>query len=308
MGIEELDPRSASDEQFLAMHAIESACLAEMNPADPGRAADEAIAFYRHVPATQTNVYWLAGDAATASLFFHAPTAAYLQLYVAPAHRRAGLGTALHDCVLARSRELGAVRLYASHATPAGAAFARHVGAVDIQREVKSVLDLATAELPEPELPAGWELLTWVGRVPDEHVHAYARARASMDDAPGPSGLPEGSVERIRASEEALRQRGREMRLTVALRDGEVGAFTELRLSPGAAAGFTDDTGTAAEHRRQGLAKAVKRESLRRFRADHPDVRLVTTSNDETNAAMLAINKKRGFVPSATFTRAALDL
>ena len=307
MDIDELDPRSASDEQFLAMHAIESECLREMNPADPGRAADEALAFYRHVPVTQTNVYWLAGDAATAMLFFHTATAAYLQLYVAPAYRCRGLATELLERVVARSRELGAVRLYASHATPAGAAFARSLGATDIQREVKSVLDLAATELPAPDPPAGWELVTWVGRVPDEHVAAYARARAAMDDAPGEAGVPP-SVERIRASEEALRQRSREMRLTAALRDGEVGAFTELRLSPGAAAGFTDDTGTAAEHRRQGLATAVKRESLRRFRADHPDVRLVTTSNDETNAAMLAINRKLGFVPSATFTRAALDL
>lgn len=308
MRIEELDPRSATEEQLRAMHAIESACLAEMSPADPGRTAEDAIAFYRHVPATQTNVYWLAGDAATALLFFHSPTAAYSQLYVAPAHRRRGLATALVEQLVRRARELGADRLYASHATPAGAAFARRIGAADIQREVKSVLDLTATELPDPDPPAGWELVTWIGRVPDEHVDAYARARTAMDDAPGEAGVPEGSVERIRASEESLRQRGREMRLTVAIREGEVAAFTELRLSPGAAAAFTDDTGTAAEHRGQGLAAAVKRESLRRFRADHPDVRLVTTSNDETNTAMLSINRKLGFVPAATFTRAALGL
>ena len=308
MRIAELEPRSASDEQLLAMHAIESACLREMIPADPGRAADEAVAFYRHVPATQTNVYWLADDAGAAMLFFHAATAAYAQLYVEPVHRRRGVATSLLERVAARARELGATRLYASHATAAGAAFARHVGAIEIQREVKSVLDLTTAELPEPDPPAGWDLATWVGRVPDEHVESYARARAAMDDAPGDAGHPGPSVERIRASEEALRRRSREMRLTVALLDDEVGAFTELRLSSGAAAGFTDDTGTAAAHRGLGLATAVKRESLRRFRADHPDVRLVTTSNDETNEAMLSVNRKLGFVPAATFTRSALNL
>lgn len=290
------------------MHAIESACLAEMIPAALGRAADEAVAFYRHAPKTQTNVYWLADDAATAMLFFHAATAAYLQLYVAPAHRHRGLARALLDRVVARCGELGAARVYASHATPAGAVFARNVGAIDIQREVKSVLDLSRADLLEPDPPAGWELVTWIDRVPDEHVEAYARTRAAMDDAPGDGGAPAPSVERVRASEEALRRRNRELRLTVALRGDEVGAFTELRLSPGAAAGFTDDTATAAEHRGQGLATAVKLESLRRFTADHPDVRLVTTSNDEINAAMLAINRKLGFVPAATFTRAALDL
>jgi mycothiol synthase len=307
--IVEVNPSTASDEQLLAIHAIESACLAEMVPGDPGRNADEALAFYRHAPATQTNAYWLAGDVATAALYFHSPTGAYAQLYVASPHRRQGLGTALLDCVVAHGRELGAVKIYGSHATDAGVAFARHAGAVDMQREVKSVLDLGIAGLPEPNPPRGWRLETWIGSVPDEHIDAYTRARAAMDDAPGAAdAVPPASVDRIRASEEALRQRGREMRLTVALRDGEIGAFTELRLSPGAASGFTDDTGTAAAHRGQGLATAVKVESLRRFKADHPAVQLVTTSNDETNEAMLAINRKLGFVAAATFTRAVLDL
>jgi mycothiol synthase len=306
--IHELDPRSASDAQLLTMHAIESECLREMIPGDPGRSAGEAIAFYRHAPATQTNVYWLAGESATASLFFHSPAGGYAHVYVAPAQRRRGLATALLERVVARCRELGGVRLYASHATDAGAAFASSVGAVDVQRELKSILELGAANLPEPRAPSGWRLVTWIECVPDEHIDAYARARVAMDDAPGVAGVPEGSIDRIRASEEALRQRGREMRLTVALRDGEVGAFTELRLSPGAQAGFTDDTGTATEHRGQGLATAVKLESLRRFRADHPDVPLVATSNDETNAAMLAINRKLGFVTAATFTRSGLNL
>jgi hypothetical protein len=180
----------------------------------------------------------------------------------------------------------------------------------DGPREVKSLLDLTAAELPEPRPPSGWELETWVGRVPDAHVLAYAQAREALDDAPSSSelGLPAESVERIRSSEASLAARGREMRLTVAMRDGEVGAFTELRLSPGSPLGFTDDTATVAAHRRRGLGTAVKLESLRRFRADHPEVTLVTTSNDETNGAMLAINRWIGFVPVATFTRAALVL
>jgi hypothetical protein len=131
-----------------------------------------------------------------------------------------------------------------------------------------------------------------------------------MDDAPGSAalGIPLPTVERIRASEESLARRGREMRLTVALREGAVGAFTELRLSAGAAAGFTDDTATTAPNRRLGLATAVKLESLRRFREDHPDVRFITTSNDEENAAMLAINRRVGFAPTVTWTQAYLDL
>ena len=48
------------------------------------------------------------------------------------------------------------------------------------------------------------------------------------------------------------------------------GGVHELRVSHGSTLGFTDDTGTVAAHRRLGLARAVKLESLRRLRHDHP--------------------------------------
>jgi GNAT superfamily N-acetyltransferase len=308
--VEAVDPQTASDETLRAIHEIERACLAEMLPGDPGRGEAEAIAFYRHPPATQRNFFWLAEDAGTASLFFHGPAAAFTAVYVAPDARRRGVGSALLDAVLAQCRALDARRLFASHATPPGEAFARHVGAVDEQREVKSLLDLRSAQLREPQVPASWRLETWLRRVPDEYLESFARARAAMEDAPTAEGmeLPPPDVQRIRASEESLARRQREMRLTVALQGDEVGAFTELRLSRRAESAFTDDTGTVAAHRGLGLATAVKLESLRRLRADHPEVWAVTTSNDETNAAMLAINGKIGFVPTATFTLAALEL
>ena len=89
------------------------------------------------------------------------------------------------------------------------------------------------------------------------------------------------------------------MRVTVALRDdGVIGAFTELRISRGSTLGFTDDTGTVASHRGQGLARAVKVESLRRLRDDHPAVDVVTTSNAEENTVMRHLNESIGFRPS----------
>ena len=112
-----------------------------------------------------------------------------------------------------------------------------------------------------------------------------------------------------RASEESLALRNREMRVTVAIReDGEIGAFTELRVSSGSTLGFTDDTGTVVAHRRQGLARAVKLESLRRLRADHPEITVVSTSNAEENAAMRHVNVGVGFRPTAVETMATLSL
>jgi hypothetical protein len=71
---------------------------------------------------------------------------------------------------------------------------------------------------------------------------------------------------------------------------------------------LTDDTATVAARRGLGLARAVKVESLRRLRDDHPEVEAVTTTNAEENAAMLHINASVGFRSVATLTDATLAL
>jgi RimJ/RimL family protein N-acetyltransferase len=153
--------------------------------------------------------------------------------------------------------------------------------------------------------------VTWLGRVPDEHLAAYVLARLAMDDAPAPDefDFPSATAEKVRASEESLERRNREMRLTVAMDEArEIGSFTELRVSRGSTLGFTDDTGTVAKHRGKGLARAVKVESLRRLRADHPEVAVVSTSNAEENAVMRRLNESVGFRPTLVETTAAVAL
>jgi GNAT superfamily N-acetyltransferase len=308
--IEEVDARSASDEVLARFHALEVACHDELNPGYPPRTLDEVVAFRRHLPTTQTSCHWLA-DGGMAAIYVHGPTATFLELRVDPAHRRRGLGTALLERARARCRELGVEVLRSVHSTAAGAAFAAAVGAVDEQRIVESLLDLRSAELPELDPPEGFCLVNWVGRVPEEHLAAYVVARAAMDDAPAPVGMdfPAWTAEKVRASEESLRQRDREMRLTVAMSpDGEIGSFTELRLTRGTTRGFTDDTGTVAAHRGKGLARAVKLDSLRRLRDEHPEVEIVTTSNAEENAVMRRLNESLGFRPAVVETLAAINL
>jgi GNAT superfamily N-acetyltransferase len=310
MDVEEIDARTAPDDVLARFHAVELACHEELSPGEPPRSRDEVIAYYRHMPATHTSCHWLA-DCGSASLYVHGSQAAFLELLVEPPRRRQGFGTALLERVVARCRELDVETLRGHYSGAAGEGLARRLGAVDEQRIVRSVLDLRAADLPEPTLPDGWSLVTWLGRVPDEHLAAYVRGRAAMDDAPAPEGMdfPTTTAEKVRASEESLARRGREMRLTVALRDdGEIGAFTELRVSPGSTLGLTDDTGTAAAHRRRGLARAVKRESLRRLRDDHPEIEVVATSNAEENAAIRHVNASVGFRPTVVETMSALRL
>ena len=315
MRIEEVDARTAPVEQLLAIHAIEAACQAELLPGEPARSAEEAVAYWRHPPSTHTRYRWLVErsgtPAGTAGLYVHTPSAVYLELFVAPAQRRHGVGTAILEAVVAKGRRLDLRSVYGHHATPGGAAFTARAGAVDGQRDVHSLLDLRSAALPEPIVPDGVRLASWLGRAPDDLVDSYVRARAAMNDAPLPEGVevPDDTVERVRAMEESLSRRNRELRLTVALDErSEIGAFTDLRLSPGSTVGFTDDTGTVARHRGRGLATAVKLESLRLLRADHPEVEFVTTTNAEDNRAIRGINERIGFVPIATLTTAVLTL
>ena len=52
-----------------------------------------------------------------------------------------------------------------------------------------ATLDLRSADLPEPVVPAGWRLFSWVGAAPEELVESFARARDAMNDAPAPDGV-----------------------------------------------------------------------------------------------------------------------
>lgn len=308
MHVEEVDARTAPDLVLDRFVAIEHACGPETNPGEPLRLAAEAAAFYRHQPTTHTSCLWLCGGG-SALLSVHGPTAAFLRLLVAPAERRRGIGSALLAAVVARCRELDVHALHSSHTRPAGAAFAARHQFVDGQRVVRALLDLRAMTVSEPSAPEGWKLVTWLGRVPDEQLAAYVVARSAMDDAPAPEEMdfPTGTAEKVRASEESLALREREMRLTVAMRSsGEIGAFTELRVSRGSTLGFTDDTGTVAARRGLGLARAVKLESLRLLRRDHPELEVVVTSNAEENVVMRHINTSIGFRPTVTETTTTL--
>jgi GNAT superfamily N-acetyltransferase len=311
--VEEIDAAAASDDVLLAIYEIEAACDVEAE-GRPARTAGDALAYFRHPPGGEVRRRWIArdGDRAvgTAGLFVHGPSLAYAQLKVLPAARRRGTGTALLDALRAGAVAEGSASFFAHHATLAGAAFALHAGAVDDQRDVRSVLQLHAARL-DPRPTPGYELRSWVGAAPDDLVASYAEAHDSMNDAPSPEGLRDRpwTVERIRDLEAAVARRNREHRVTVAVAGGAVAAFTELRVSaPPAADATTEDTATVAKHRGRGLARAVKCEALRLLRRDRPDVERVLTLNAEGNAAMLAVNRAVGFEPVAVLTTTVLTL
>ena len=307
MDIREIDPRSAPDEELLAIHRIEEACAYER----PFRSPELSLAYYR-IWSDGDRRWWLAGDAGAAALMMVPPSFNQAHVLVRPEHRRRGIGTALLAEVVRWARAQGAGSFFAHHYDEAGAAFARRVGAVDDQRDVHAELRLREAELPEPSLPEGWRLQSWSGASPDELVESYARARAAIDDAPTPGEMAMDPIDVawVRQMEATAVARGRESRVTVAVDAGSlVGAFTDLRVSaPPCPVATTDDTATIAEARRRGLAYAVKLDALRCLRDERPDVEVVRTVNAEHNHAMRAVNTKLGFVPTAYLTTSVLTL
>ena len=307
MQIRELDPRTASEADLRTIHAIEEAC----SPVRPFRSAELSLSYYR-VWSDGERRWWLAGDVGAAVLMTVPPSFNQAQILVRPEARRQGVGSALLAEVVKSARAQGLSSFFAHHFDEAGAAFARHAGAVDDQRDVSSEVRLREANLPEPSLPQGWRLLTWVGAAPEELVESYARARAAIDDAPAPGDMAMEPIDVawVRRMEATAVARGRESRVTVAVdADGVVGSFTDVRVSPPPSpVATTDDTATIAEARGLGLAYAVKVESLRRLRAERPDVEVVRTVNAEHNVAMRAVNTKAGFVPTVVETTTVFTL
>jgi mycothiol synthase len=286
----------------------------EESPGEPYRTQAETEAFLRNPPASDLREHWVAEDGTGVVGFAQLAGAREspslrAEVQVHPDARHHGHGTRLLEQVVEAARRRGAAEVIGVHATEAGSRFAIRASAVDSQREVRSVLRLPAKGSTAPV--AGYELETWVGAAPERLLESFARSREAINDAPFPGeDLAVWDAGRVRDLEAALERRERDARVTVALDGrGEVVAFTELRVArTGSTVGVTEDTAVVAQHRRKGLGRWVKLESLRRLHADRPDVELVTTLNAEENDAMLRLNRSLGFEPVSIQTTCVLGL
>jgi mycothiol synthase len=309
-----LDATDAPEDVLDRVYDVMARCHEEVSPEAPYRSRAEAVAFLRHAPEFETREYWIAesgggcvgfGQLAVGSAL---PTAR-IDVLVHPDRRRNGHGTALLEAVRRQATARGARVLIGAHATKAGSRFAAAAGGVDSQRNVDSVLRLPLALDTVPV--SGYRLRSWVGAAPGELLDSFASAREAINDSPAPSDdeVAVWDASRVRDLEAALERREREIRVTVALDEhDEVVAFTELRVSRTLGANATtEDTAVVRGHRRRGLGRWVKLESLRRLQDERPDVRQVTTVNAEENQAMRGLNEALGFRPVAVWTNCVLE-
>ncbi|MBG0566802.1 GNAT family N-acetyltransferase [Actinoplanes aureus] len=211
-------------------------------------------------------------------------------LHVHPGHRRRGIGAALFAAAAGHLRGIGVTRV-AGTTTVEALGFARRYG-FEPTRELRySALDLATLGSPAPPVPDGIRL------VPLRDVHEdalYQADVAAATDEPGdvPGEPTPYSTWRYEIWENDSLDRDAS---TAALAGSEIVSFSLLARDGDRA--WSDMTATVPAWRGRGLARAVKTEALHRAAAS--GVRTAYTSNDESNAPMLAVNVRLGYRPVA---------
>ncbi len=309
-----LYPAEAGDDLLGRVWELRYTCQRLAAPDEPAPSRSDTLGYLRHPPRSTRRWHWIVGDVdgyAHISIREDSPSA-YLELVVAPGARRRGIGHALLAAAAEQAREAGGRYLVGSHLDPAGAGFTRAVGAREGTGRMRtSVLTLPLASPPVPDV-SGYTRVSWTGPAPEHLLDSYASARNAINDSPHDEAIADEryTPELVRDLEESVARRDRELRVTVAVDGaGTVAGYTEIRVGRDAGAtGFTEDTAVVAAHRGRHLALWIKDGNLRQLAAERPDVRHVVTENDVTNAPMLAVNARLGFVGTSVWTEAILDL
>jgi GNAT superfamily N-acetyltransferase len=235
---------------------------------------------------------------------------AYLYLDVHPSWRRRGIGTALLRHAAGRAAA-GGRSVLGSEAFQgsAGAAFATRVGATAGLVEARRVLVLGkipagrVAFLREQaaRAAAGYSLVCWDGRTPEEYLARYAEVENAMEDAPHDVG-EENTVwdaDRVREQMDDIRERqGRHVYTLAALHDasGEMAAVTAVEADPDNPEwGHQLITAVTRPHRGHRLGLLVKTAMLDWLAEAEPQLGRIVTGNAAVNQHMIAINEELGY-------------
>jgi GNAT superfamily N-acetyltransferase len=214
--------------------------------------------------------------------------AAFAAVNVGGAYRKRGIGSELWERAEQHVQELGASRLTTIFVeSPEGVAFARKRGFTEERAEAMSCVDPTTVD-PPPE--DAWCRIVPLRDADPEEV--YDVDMVTTPDVPATDALTSMPFD------EWLDAVWRRPNVThdgsfVAIVDDRVVGFTILAANVERGRAFTDYTATLREHRNRGIADRLKRASLAWAAAN--GIRAAWTTNDETNAAMLAVNNRLGY-------------
>src|SRR3984957_4191933 len=229
---------------------------------------------------------------------------------VVPSARRRGIGTALRRHAAERAAANGrSVLAGGMFQGSAGAAFADRVGATPGLVEARRVLALGQipagriAHLREQaaRAAAGYSLVSWDGRTPDEYLARCAEVENAMADAPHDAGEePEvWDADRFREQVDDLREkRGRHVYTLAALHaaSGEMAAVTAVEADEDNPEwGHQQLTAVVRKHRGHRLGLLVKAAMLDWLATAEPQLERIVTGTPAVNQHMIAINDQLGY-------------
>jgi GNAT superfamily N-acetyltransferase len=233
----------------------------------------------------------LAGRAEATLKWWSASGAAFASVNVSETYRGRGIGGSLWERVENHLEQLGPSRVTTMFVeNPAGVAFARARGFAEERAEELSCVDPTTVA-PAPADDA-CRVVPLRDVAPDE---VYEVDLATTPDVPATDMVD------AMPYDEWLETIWRRPTITLdgsfgAIVDERLVAFTLLAANIERGRAFTEYTATLAEYRNRGIADRLKRASLSWAAAE--GIRAAWTTNDETNAAMLAVNRRLGYTGS----------
>jgi RimJ/RimL family protein N-acetyltransferase len=190
----------------------------------------------------------------------------------------------------------------------AGAAFAERVGAAPGLVEARRVQVLS--KIPAGRITflreqaaqaaAGYSLVSWDGRIPEEYLARYAEVDNAMADAPHDDGEePEiRDAARIRELMDIRERSGRRIYTLAALHDasGEMAAVTAVEADQDNPEwGHQLLTAVTRKHRGHRLGMLVKTAMLDWLAMEEPALEHIVTGNAAVNRYMIAINEELGY-------------
>jgi GNAT superfamily N-acetyltransferase len=246
---------------------------------------------------------------------------AELDVNVPPAFRRRGVGGALLRHVLQLAASLGRTTITDEVNVPIGQTlerwpggrFALSAGFVSVHTEERLMLDLP-AEAPAHRLPDGYEVVSWLGVVPEQWWDSFAEMNTLME-----RDVPSGELDRepvvhngqeLAASQERLVRQGYGLVTTLVLgADRAPVAYTRMMVTgEDGVHVLQDDTFVLRAHRGHGLGTVAKAANLRQLGQHYPRARHVHTWTAEVNDAMRVVNERFGFRAVETMHAVQLTL